>query len=696
MTVKAQREGLVGEDGAMDRFPVGMRVLAVDDNPICLRLLEGLLRNCQYQVTTTTQAVEALLMLRESRNRFDLVITDVSMPDMDGFKLLELLGLEMDLPVIMLSGHSDKELVMKGISHGACDYLLKPVRKEELTNIWQHVIRRKKFDSKDQNKSSSQDKACHETGEGGQGVSPAGSSDQNGKFNRKRKDQNEDEEEDYEDDEHENEDPSTQKKPRVVWSKELHGKFVAAVHQLGLEKAVPKKILDLMNVQGLTRENVASHLQKYRLCLKRLSSTATQQASMVAAFRGNDSSYMRMGALDGYGDLRSLAGSRRLSNATLSPYTPGGMLGRLNSPAGLSIRGITSSGLVQPGHSQNLSNSISNLVKLQPALPANQSPNLYESIPTSLELNQLQQGKHTAHIGESNPNNDPTSYSVPSSFPDTSVSVSSIHSDSITSSNPLILHRNPQQALGMGVFGNRSSLSLASLNPESFDIGISSNFLDDNRCSESWQVAVQLSKFPSNDLPMSEPFDHGQLHANNLGLSSTRPQIGNSPNDFSSLSVLPGPAEELRGNMWNQEGLIGDVVPTMDCTPKQRWEEHKQDYNHNLNLTFSATNPTVSANVIVSPLSQSLDQSDAVCSKKMNSSLFDPLNGATPTVMQLSEVEKSTMGTKMKPSEDYLWEQTKSHDGLVQNSYESLNDIMGAIMKGGQNENMLMDGEFWI
>lgn len=145
--------------------------------------------------------------------------------------------------VPVLSGHSDKELVMKGISHGACDYLLKPVRREELTNIWQHVIRRKKFDSKDQNKSSSQDKACHETGEGGQGVSPAGSSDQNGKFNRKRKDQNEDEEEDYEDDEHENEDPSTQKKPRVVWSKELHGKFVAAVHQLGLESesSAPEK-----------------------------------------------------------------------------------------------------------------------------------------------------------------------------------------------------------------------------------------------------------------------------------------------------------------------------------------------------------------------------------------------------------------------------------------------------------------------
>lgn len=42
----------------------------------------------------------ALKMLRENKDRFDLVISDVHMPDMDGFRLLEHVGLEMDLPVI--------------------------------------------------------------------------------------------------------------------------------------------------------------------------------------------------------------------------------------------------------------------------------------------------------------------------------------------------------------------------------------------------------------------------------------------------------------------------------------------------------------------------------------------------------------------------------------------------------------------
>ncbi|KAL5227936.1 hypothetical protein ABZP36_016201 [Zizania latifolia] len=65
------------------------------------------------------------------------------------------------------------------------------------------------------------------------------------------------------------------KKARMVWTPELHHRFVEAVAHLGEKGAVPKAIVQLMNVDGLTRENVASHLQKYRLYLKRTRATAT-------------------------------------------------------------------------------------------------------------------------------------------------------------------------------------------------------------------------------------------------------------------------------------------------------------------------------------------------------------------------------------------------------------------------------------
>ncbi|KAF8398198.1 hypothetical protein HHK36_017124 [Tetracentron sinense] len=62
----------------------------------------------------------------------------------------------------------------------------------------------------------------------------------------------------------------TLKRPRLVWTPQLHKRFVDAVAHIGIKNAVPKTIMQLMSVDGLTRENVASHLQKYRLYLKRM------------------------------------------------------------------------------------------------------------------------------------------------------------------------------------------------------------------------------------------------------------------------------------------------------------------------------------------------------------------------------------------------------------------------------------------
>ncbi|KAG4206329.1 hypothetical protein ERO13_A03G002500v2 [Gossypium hirsutum] len=60
-------------------------------------------------------------------------------------------------------------------------------------------------------------------------------------------------------------DKANRKKLKVYWTPELHKKFVQAVDQLGIDQAIPSRILELMKVEGLTRHNVASHLQKYRM-----------------------------------------------------------------------------------------------------------------------------------------------------------------------------------------------------------------------------------------------------------------------------------------------------------------------------------------------------------------------------------------------------------------------------------------------
>ncbi|KAJ4762667.1 two-component response regulator [Rhynchospora pubera] len=304
------------------QFPAGLRVLVVDDDVTVLRVLKTMLLQCRYEVTTCSQAATALALLRESKDTYHLVLSDVHMPDMDGFKLLELVGLEMDLPVIMMSADARTNIVMKGIKHGACDYLIKPVRMEELKNIWQHVVRKKwsdnnrdlensgSFEESDRNipnnnaninnnTNNNPNKRVAEDAEYASSVNDGGAPDGSGgwKSSQKKKRCTVKEEEEGET---ESADPSSSKKPRVVWSVELHQQFVNAVNQLGIEKAVPKRILELMNVPGLTRENVASHLQKFRLYLKRLSGVTQHHPGLPNPFCGPVSTNIKtpLGRLD--------------------------------------------------------------------------------------------------------------------------------------------------------------------------------------------------------------------------------------------------------------------------------------------------------------------------------------------------------------------------------------------------------------
>ncbi|KAI5069420.1 hypothetical protein GOP47_0015721 [Adiantum capillus-veneris] len=72
---------------------------------------------------------------------------------------------------------------------------------------------------------------------------------------------------------------SGKKKMKVDWTPELHRRFVQAVEQLGVDKAIPSRILELMGVKCLTRHNIASHLQKYRSHRKHVQAREVEAAS---------------------------------------------------------------------------------------------------------------------------------------------------------------------------------------------------------------------------------------------------------------------------------------------------------------------------------------------------------------------------------------------------------------------------------
>ncbi|XP_057957585.1 two-component response regulator ARR1-like [Malania oleifera] len=363
-------------DGGVLEFPAGLRVLVVDDDLTCLKILGRMLEKCAYEVTLCSRAEDALTKLRQNKNGYDIVLSDVHMPDMDGFKLLGCIGLEMDLPVIMMSADDGKNVVLKGVTHGACDYLIKPVRIEALRNIWQHVVRKKKNEWKEPDQSGSVE-------DGEQQQKPLEDADYSSTANEtswrnsKRRKDEEDEVEDKDD-------TSTLKKPRVVWSVELHQQFVAAVNQLGIDKAVPKKILELMNVPGLTRENVASHLQKYRLYLRRVSGVAQHPGGLNNAFLGSqDTAFGQMSSLNGL-DLQALAVTGQLPAQSLATLQAAG-LARSSTKSSLPMSFVDHRNLFSfespklrfgEGQQQQLSNGSKQM-------------NLLHGIPTSMELKQL-------------------------------------------------------------------------------------------------------------------------------------------------------------------------------------------------------------------------------------------------------------------------------------------------------------------
>ncbi|XVE82224.1 hypothetical protein DITRI_Ditri15bG0130600 [Diplodiscus trichospermus] len=537
-------------DMVPDQFPAGLRVLVVDDDPTCLMILEKMLRTCLYEVTKCNRAETALAMLRENKNGFDIVISDVHMPDMDGFKLLEHIGLEMDLPVIMMSADDGKHVVMKGVTHGACDYLIKPVRIEALKNIWQHVVRKRKDEWKDFEQSGSVEEGDRQQKQSEDADYSSSANEGSWKSSKRRKDD--------EDEAEERDDTSTLKKPRVVWSVELHQQFVAAVNQLGIDKAVPKKILELMNVPGLTRENVASHLQKYRLYLRRLSGVSQHQSNLNNSFiNPQEATFGPLSSLNGL-DLQTLAATGQLPAQSLATLQAAG-LGRSTAKPGIAMPLVDQRNIFSfenpklrfgEGQQQHMNN--------------NKQINLLHGIPTTMEPKQLASLHHSAQsIGNIN------------------MQVTSNGAQSSQNSSLLMQMAQPQsrgQILNDSIVGQAPRLP-SSVGQPILSNGIAANVSTRNGVPENIRAPVyKYNPVSQTSSMLNFPMNHtSELPGNSFPLGST-PGI-------SSLTSKGAFQEDVNSDIKGSVGFMPsyDIFNDLSQHKPHNWELQ------NVGMTFDAS-----------------------------------------------------------------------------------------------------------
>jgi DNA-binding response OmpR family regulator len=116
------------------------RILVVDDDPDIRGLLRELLDRRGFTVTEATDGQEALRVFFDERP--DLVVLDVAMPGLDGWKTLERIRELSDVPVVMLTAKATELEKTRGLRAGADDYVTKPFGRQELLARVEALLRR--------------------------------------------------------------------------------------------------------------------------------------------------------------------------------------------------------------------------------------------------------------------------------------------------------------------------------------------------------------------------------------------------------------------------------------------------------------------------------------------------------------------------------------------------------------------------
>ncbi|KAK2634455.1 hypothetical protein Ddye_029247 [Dipteronia dyeriana] len=246
----------------------GMDFQTHDDDSTCLNLVSTMLKKWSYEVISTNGPDDALAAVRI--RDIDLVVTDLHMPKMNGLELQKKIDKEYKLPVIIMSSDHREPTVMNALASGVVFYMKKPVIPGDFKNIWQYAVASKtaKLTRNIERSIGSIQVENNSTSSFVNKEKHGNNKDSKTKTHKKKRE------------DRKGESSNAPKKAKVVWTDMLHNRFLQAVNYLTLEKAVPKKLHELMNVPELTKENIASHLQKYRLFLKRVAEKGFVAATM--------------------------------------------------------------------------------------------------------------------------------------------------------------------------------------------------------------------------------------------------------------------------------------------------------------------------------------------------------------------------------------------------------------------------------
>jgi len=117
-----------------------VKILAVDDEPRYLRLIEANLRTEGYEVITAQDGMQAVEIF--SSSQAELVLLDIMMPKLDGFAVCQRIRQFSNVPIIMLTAKGEEQDRVRGLDLGADDYLTKPFSATELLARVRAVLRR--------------------------------------------------------------------------------------------------------------------------------------------------------------------------------------------------------------------------------------------------------------------------------------------------------------------------------------------------------------------------------------------------------------------------------------------------------------------------------------------------------------------------------------------------------------------------